>query len=102
MVVMQPVYFHAPKLTAKTEPPKFILHYPTTRFNTSTPTSPTTETIVSITDQDRIVSLMDKLKYSLNIQKPPSLTCEKKRLPAPTDKTIRLGSTCIRTIRGKI
>jgi hypothetical protein len=48
--------------------------YPTTAFNTITPTSPTTETIVSITDQDRIVSLIDKLKYSLNIQKPPSLT----------------------------
>lgn len=48
--------------------------YPTTAFNTSTPPSPTTDTIVSITDQDRIVSLIDKLKYSLNIQKPPSLT----------------------------
>jgi hypothetical protein len=60
------IYFRAPPATRAS--------YPTTAFNTITPASPTTETIVSITDQDRIVSLIDKLKYSLNIQKPPSLT----------------------------
>ncbi len=32
-----------------------------------------------------------KLKYSLNIQKAGSFTCEKKRLPAPVANTIRQG-----------
>ncbi|MNI67617.1 hypothetical protein D3C73_1232600 [compost metagenome] len=32
-----------------------------------------------------------RLKYSLNIQKPVSLTCENIRLPAPTDNTISSG-----------
>ena len=57
-----------------------------------TPISPTTDTIVSITDQVLRVSLKDKLKYSLNIQKPGSFTCENIRLPAPVANTIRLGS----------
>ncbi len=38
-----------------------------------------------------MVSFIDKLKYSLKSQNPPSLTCEKARLPAPIDKTIKLG-----------
>src|ERR1700738_5298595 len=63
----------------------------TTWFKIKNPASPTTDTIDSITDHDRMVSLIDRLKYSLNIQKPPSLTCEKARLPAPIDNTIRLG-----------
>src|SRR5665213_636952 len=67
------------------------MDYPTTWFSTNTPASPITEIIVSITDQDRIVSLIDKLKYSLNSQKPPSFTCEKARLPAPIASTIKLG-----------
>ncbi len=37
------------------------------------------------------MSLMLKLKYSLNNQNPESLTCENNRLPAPTERTIRLG-----------
>src|ERR1700735_2832437 len=55
-----------------------------------------------MTDQDLMVSLMDRLKYSLNSQNPLSLTWEKNRLPAPTDNTIKLGSTCKRFINGKI
>ena len=95
---MLPVVLHnyAPKLTAKTERPKFIFPfaaptpiYPTTRLISNTPANPTSETIVSITDHDRIVSFIDKMKYSLNIQNPLSLTWEKKRLHAPTDSTKR-------------
>ena len=36
---------------------------------------------------------MLQLKYSLNSQKPASLTCDAARLPEPTASTIRLGST---------
>ena len=67
-----------------------------------TPTRPVTDMIVSMMDQDRIVSLIERLKYSLKSQKPPSLTWEKKRLPAPTDRTIRLGSTCKRFVNGNM
>ena len=65
-----------------------------------TPISPTTETIVSITDQVLRVSLNDKLKYSLNIQKPGSFTCENIRLPAPVANTMRLGFTPVVAING--
>src|ERR1700722_17038484 len=101
MVMMLPD-LHAAKIIVNGERPKFILTHPTIRFSDSTPISPTTETIVSMMDQDRMVSFMERLKYSLNIQKPPSLTWEKKRLPAPTDNTIRLGSTCMRVISGRM
>src|ERR1700739_1406253 len=49
------------------------------------------DTVVSITVHDRRVSLIDRLKYSLNNQKPPSFRCEQVRLPAPTASTIKLG-----------
>ena len=55
--------------------------------------SPTTEAILSIIDQDKKVSFIEILKYSLNIQKPVSLTWEQKMLPDPIAKTIRLAST---------
>src|SRR5260221_13496671 len=58
--------------------------------------------MVSISDHDRIVSFIERLKYSLNNQKPPSFTCENSRLPAPTERTIMLGSTCIRYINSKM
>lgn len=69
-------------------------------FNIITPIIPTTETIVSITDQDLNVSFIDRLKYSLNIQKPGSLTCENIKLPAPIDNTIRFGFTPVLIISG--
>lgn len=68
--------------------------------SSKTPNKPITETIVSITDHDRSVSVSDKLKYSLNIQKPESFTCEKSRLPAPIDSTIKLGFTAVPVITG--
>ena len=43
-------------------------------FKANTPINPTTETMDSMTDHDRIVSEMLKLKYSLKSQKPPSFT----------------------------
>ena len=46
---------------------------------------------VSITVQVAKVSLIDKLKYSLNNQKPPSFTCESIRLPDPIASTISSG-----------
>ncbi len=52
---------------------------------------PSTDTIVSMRVQVLNVSLSVKLKYSLNIQKPVSLTCENIRLPAPTANTINSG-----------
>ena len=39
-------------------------------------------------DQDKNVCLSERLKNSLNIQKPVSLTWENIRLPAPTANTI--------------
>lgn len=56
-----------------------------------TPIKPTLETMASIIDHDRNVSFTDIPKYSLNIQKPESFTCENMRLPAPMERTIRLG-----------
>ena len=58
-----------------------------------TPKSPIIDTIISISDHERNVSLMLKLKYSLNIQKPESFTCENIRLPAPKAITIKFGLT---------
>ncbi len=62
-------------------------------FKANTPINPTTETMDSMTDQDRIVSEILRLKYSLKSQKPPSFTCENIKLPAPILNTIKLGST---------
>src|SRR5438105_654538 len=45
---------------------------------------PTTEMIVSITDQLLMVCPTDIPKYSLTNQNPASLTCEKNSEPAPT------------------
>ncbi len=68
-----------------------------------TPTRPITDMIVSMTDQDRIVSLIERLKYSLKSQNPPSLTYGRRTgSRAPTDNTIRLGSTCNRVVNGKM
>src|SRR3954453_20832874 len=50
----------------------------------STPSRPTTEMIVSITDQLLIVWPTVIPKYSLTSQKPASLTCEKNSDPAST------------------
>ena len=47
-----------------------------------------------------IVCFTVKLKYSLNIQKAGSLTCEKKRLPAPVANTIKQGFTLLVAIIG--
>ena len=55
------------------------------------PAKPETAIIVSIILHDMSVSLIDKLKYSLNNQKPPSFTCEKIILPEPVAKTKRTG-----------
>mgnify|MGYP000957459843 CR=1 FL=1 len=48
-------------------------------------------------DHEQIVSFMLRLKYSLNIQKPESLTCENIKLPDPKDKTIkfRFAPVCV-------
>ena len=56
-----------------------------------TPKSPMTPTKVSITVQVDKVSLTERLKYSLNIQKPVSLTWESIKLPEPMAKTINSG-----------
>ena len=45
---------------------------------------------------------MDRLKYSLKSQKPESFTWEKKRLPAPTDNTIKFGSVPVAKTNGAI
>ena len=65
------------------------------KFNTITPISPTMATMVSISDQERKVSRILRLKYSLNIQKPESFTWENIRLPAPIDSTIISGFVCV-------
>jgi len=52
------------------------------------PTRPTTD---SMTVHERNVSFKLRLKYSLNIQKPESLTWENIKLPAPIARTIRFG-----------
>ena len=58
------------------------------------------ETMVSIMDQDKNVCLRDRLKNSLNIQKPVSLTWENIRLPAPTANTINSGDVPVMDNRG--
>src|SRR5476649_1770304 len=55
------------------------------------PTRPQMEMMVSRADQDLMVSMMVRLKYSLNSQKPGSLTWEKITLPEPTAITISSG-----------
>lgn len=72
----------------------------TTVANSRQPTRPHTEMMVSSTDQDLMVSMMLRLKYSLNSQKPGSLTCEKITLPEPTAITISSGLTPVVAIRG--
>ena len=62
-------------------------------LNTITPTKPKIEISVSITVQERNVCLSERLKNSLNIQKPESLTCEPKTLPVPTANTNSSGDT---------
>lgn len=59
----------------------------------STPINPRIEMIVSITVQDKNVCLSDRLKNSLNIQKPESLICDPNTLPEPTANTINSGDT---------
>ena len=51
-------------------------------------------------DHEQIVSFMLRLKYSLNIQKPESLTCENIKLPAPKDKTIKFGFAPVCVTKG--
>ncbi len=58
-----------------------------------TPSSPRTETMLSITVHVPNVCFKLRLKYSLNIQNPVSFTCENIRLPAPTDRTISSADT---------
>ena len=43
---------------------------------------------------------MLRLKYSLNIQKPESLTCENTNIPAPKDKTIKFGFAPVCVTKG--
>ena len=56
---------------------------------------PKTDTKDSMTVHDLNVSFRLILKYSLNIQKLGSFTCEHIKLPAPTDRTKRLGSKSV-------
>ena len=51
-------------------------------------------------DHEQIVSFMLRLKYSLNIQKPESLTCENIKLPDPKDKTIKFGFAPVCVTKG--
>lgn len=62
---------------------------------------PTTEIKLSNTVQVNKVSLTVKSKYSLNIQKPASFTCEAANDPAPIAKTIKAGFTPAEVISGK-
>ena len=71
-----------------------------TRLIARTKNNPTTEIIVSSNVQVAKVSLIDKLKYSLNIQNPASLTCEAIKLPAPVARTINAGLAEPATIIG--
>lgn len=77
-----------------------IILYYTIIFKIITPINPTTDTIVSMIDHEQIVSFMLRLKYSLNIQKPESLTCENIKLPAPKDKTIKFGFAPVCVTKG--
>ena len=60
----------------------------------------TTEIIDSSTVQVWSVCLIVKSKYSLNIQKPASLTCDAANEPAPMARTINAGSTPAWAING--
>lgn len=62
--------------------------------------SPTTPITQVSGDQAVKVSFNERLKYSLTIQKPASLTCPPKTLPAPTDNTINAGLTPADAING--
>src|SRR5580698_1314992 len=68
-------------------------HVRTTNDKPTVNRSATTEMIVSQTDQVLIVSVMLISKYSLTSQKPPSLTCEKIRDPAPVAIASNSGRT---------
>src|SRR6187549_3837997 len=59
----------------------------------NTPINPRTEMVVSITVQDKKVCFKERLKNSLNIQKPESFTCDPNTLPVPTASTINSGDT---------
>ena len=61
--------------------------------NIKTPMSPTKEIIDSMMVHDNKVCWSERLKNSLNIQKPESLMCDPKTLPAPTASTISSGLT---------
>src|SRR5690606_27419832 len=69
--------------------------------NTNTPSNPTTDTTLSISDQDKMVSRMLRPKYSLNIQNPVSLTCENISEPAPVANTINSALVFAAPISGK-
>ena len=71
-------------------------------LNTKTPKIPTTETILSMIDQERKVSLILRLKYSLNSQKPGSFTCENIKLPEPIASTISSGLAPVCITKGAI
>ena len=43
--------------------------------SSNTPSRPITDTMVSMADHERSVSRTERLKYSLNSQKPLSLKC---------------------------
>ena len=60
-------------------------------FKINTPSSPMTDTRVSMTDQVSKVSLILRLKYCLKSQKPPSFKCDNIRLPEPIASTINSG-----------
>jgi len=62
------------------------------RFDSAyTINNPTTDTIVSMIVQVAKVWRIVRLKYSLNNQNPPSLTCENVMLPAPMARTSSSG-----------
>lgn len=66
-----------------------------------TPNRPITPTVVSMTVQLFKVSLTERLKYSLNSQKPLSFTWDNIKLPDPIANTISSGLTPAPCIRGK-
>src|SRR5436190_1773597 len=51
------------------------------------------EMVVSMTVQDKNVCFKERLKNSLNIQKPESFTCDPNTLPVPIAKTMSSGDT---------
>ena len=70
-------------------------------FKTKTPINPMIPTMVSMTVQVDSVSFTERLKYSLNIQKPPSFTCDNIKLPEPMASTINSGLTPVFAAIGK-